>query len=189
MSSDDSWMDWDAGPVARPYTVTGGRTRPRGERCFDLVDVVARTSLSAETGAVRPERAQILELCRTPVTVADVASATGLPLGVVRVLLGDLVAERLVEVRTRAPRGRITDRGLLQQVLNGLQALLSSVSTTSFNYNIQNLEGRPGQLLRAAGPAGRQQYHVAARGLQVGHLTVRASRPVGDRLTSPVNYL
>jgi hypothetical protein len=59
----------------------------------------------------------------------------------------------------------------------------------SFNYNIQNLEGQPGQLLRAAGPAGRQQYHVAARGPQVGQLTVRASRPVGDRLTSPVNYL
>jgi hypothetical protein len=55
--------------------------------------------------------------------VADVASVTGLPLGVVRVLLGDLVAERLVEVRTRAPRGRVTDRRLLQQVLNGLQAL------------------------------------------------------------------
>jgi uncharacterized protein DUF742 len=115
--------DWDAGPVARPYTVTGGRTRPCGERYFDLVDIVACTSRPAETAAARPERAQILDLCRIPVTVADVASATGLPLGLVGVLLGDLVAERLVEVRTRAPRGRITDRGLLQQVLNGLQAL------------------------------------------------------------------
>ena len=123
MSSDDSWMDGDAGPVSRPYTVTGGRTRPRGERQFDLVDIVACTGQPAETGAFVPERAQILELCRTPVTVADVASATGLPVGVVRVLLGDLVAEGLVEVRTRAPRGRVTDRQLLQQVLNGLQAL------------------------------------------------------------------
>ena len=106
-----------------PYTVICGRTRPRGERYFDLVDLVACTGRPAEPAAARPERAQILDLCRTPVTVADVASATGLPLGVVRILLGDLVAERLVEVRTRAPRGRITDRGLLQQVLNGLQAL------------------------------------------------------------------
>lgn len=48
-SDDDRWMDWDAGPVARPYTVTGGRTRPRGERYFDLVDVVARTGQPAES--------------------------------------------------------------------------------------------------------------------------------------------
>jgi hypothetical protein len=123
MSSDDSWMDWDAGPVSRPYTVTGGRTRPRGERYFDLVDIVACAGPPGETAASSPERAQILDLCRTPVTVADIASVTGLPLGVVRVLLGDLVAERLIEVRTRAPRGRVTDRHLLQQVINGLQAL------------------------------------------------------------------
>lgn len=122
-SDDDRWMDWDAGPVARPYTVTGGRTRPRGERYFDLVDVVARTGKPAESRTLSPEHVQILNLCRRQVTVADLASAMGHPLGVVRVLLGDLVAERLVEVRTRAPRGRITDRGLLQQVLNGLQAL------------------------------------------------------------------
>jgi hypothetical protein len=123
MSSEDSWMDWDAGPVSRPYTVTGGRTRPRGERYFELLDIVACTGPPGETAAASPERVQILDLCHTPVTVADVASVTGLPLGVVRVLLGDLVAERLVEVRTRAPRGRVTDRRLLQQVLNGLQAL------------------------------------------------------------------
>jgi hypothetical protein len=123
MSSDDSWMDWDAGPVSRPYTVTGGRTRPRGERYFDLVDVVACTGEPGEAAGFSPECAQILELCHAPVTVADVASVTGLPLGVVRVLLGDLAAEGLVEVRTRAPRGRVTDKTLLQQVLNGLQAL------------------------------------------------------------------
>jgi uncharacterized protein DUF742 len=122
-SDDDSWMDWDAGPVARSYTVTGGRTRPRGERYFDLVDIVACAGQPADTAAFSPERAQILDLCRAPITVADVASVTRLPLGVVRVLLGDLVAEGLVEVRTRAPRGRVTDRSLMQQVLNGLRAL------------------------------------------------------------------
>ena len=116
-------MDWDAGPVARPYTVTGGRTRPRGERYFDLVDVVARTGNPADRRSGRPERGQILALCRTPVTVADLASAIGLPLGVVRVLLDDLVHEELLEVRTSAARGRITDKHLLKQVLDGLRAL------------------------------------------------------------------
>jgi hypothetical protein len=122
-SDDDRWMDWDAGPVARPYTVTGGRTRPRGERYFDLVDLVARTGKPADSLAASPERSQILGLCRAPVTVADLASAMGLPLGVVRVLLDDLVGENLIEVKATAPRGRVTDRQLLRQVLDGLHAL------------------------------------------------------------------
>ncbi len=122
-SDDDRWMDWDAGPVSRPYTVTGGRTRPRGERYFDLVDVVARTGKPADSFSSSPERSQILVLCRAPVTVADLASAMALPLGVVRVLLDDLVGENLIEVRSTAPRGRVTDRQLLRQVLDGLHAL------------------------------------------------------------------
>ena len=122
-SDDDRWMDWDAGPVARPYTVTGGRTRPRGERYFDLINVVARSGRQAETFLFSPERSRILDLCRGPITVADLASAIGLPLGVVRVLLDDLVHEDLVEVRTMAPRGRVTDKQLLKQVLDGLHAL------------------------------------------------------------------
>ena len=56
-------------------------------------------------------------------TVADLASAIGLPLGVVRVLLDDLVDEGLLEVRIMAPRGRLTDKRLLKQVLDGLHAL------------------------------------------------------------------
>jgi hypothetical protein len=47
----------------------------------------------------------------------------GLPLGVVRVLLGDLAGESLIEVTNPAPRGRVTDRHLLRQVLDGLHAL------------------------------------------------------------------
>lgn len=122
-SDDDSWMDWDAGPVARPYTVTGGRTRPRGERHFDLVDVVARTAKPADDLSASPERRQILALCHAPTTVADLASAMGLPVGVVRVLLDDLVGEDLIEVQAAAPRGRVTDTRLLRQVLDALHAL------------------------------------------------------------------
>ena len=122
-SDDESWMYEEAGPVSRPYTVTGGRTRPRGERYFDLVDVVARTGKPADHLSASPERSQILALCQAPVTVADLASAMGLPLGVVRVLLDDLVSENLIEVLATAPRGRVTDKRLLRQVLDALQAL------------------------------------------------------------------
>jgi len=124
MRSDDDWMDGDAGPVARPYTVTGGRTRPRGEVHFDLIDVVARGSTPADASAVfSPERSMILDLCRNQVTVADLAAAIGLPVGVVRVLLADLLHEGLIMVARPATRGRVTDTHLLRQVLDGLNAL------------------------------------------------------------------
>jgi hypothetical protein len=123
-SDDDRWMDWDAGPVARPYTVTGGRTRPRDEAHFDLIDVVARTGTPANALSVfSPERVRILHLCRNAVTVADLASAIGLPLGVVRVLLADLVHEGLIEVTGPASKGPVTDQHLLRQVLDALNAL------------------------------------------------------------------
>jgi predicted transcriptional regulator len=117
-------MDWDAGPVARPYTVTGGRTRPRDEAHFDLIDVVARTGMPPNAPSVAsPERRRILQLCSNAVTVADLASAIGLPLGVVRVLLADLVHEGLIEVARPATRGPMKDQHLLRQVLDGLNAL------------------------------------------------------------------
>ena len=120
---DDRWTDWDSGPVSRPYTVTGGRTRPRGTWQFDLVDMVARTPKSADTTFFSPERSRILDLCRVPTAVAELASAVGLPLGVVRVVLDDLLHENLIEVTAAAPRGRVTDVRLLRKVLEGLQAL------------------------------------------------------------------
>ena len=101
--------------------MTGGRTQLRGTWHFDLVDTVLRTA--RETIYRSPERSSILELCQVPVTVAELAAAVGLPLGVVRVVLDDLLNENLIEVTAAAPRGRVTDTGLLRQVLNGLQRL------------------------------------------------------------------
>src|ERR1700684_3818459 len=120
---DDEWLDEDAGPVARPYTVTGGRTRPRGERNFDLIDIIVATGAeSRRVFSPSPEHRRILGLCQNPMVVADLTAAMQLPLGVVRVLLGDLLYEDLISVSRQAQR--VTDRRLLQKVLDGLNALL-----------------------------------------------------------------
>src|ERR1700753_3286973 len=101
MDSDDSrWVDADAGPVARPYMLTGGRTRPRGQARSALMDSVAGPSRPAEGYRYTPERARLLQLCRQPMTVADLTAATRIPLGLVRVLLADLGADGLVAVWT-----------------------------------------------------------------------------------------
>jgi hypothetical protein len=104
--------------------VTGGRTRPCSTRYFDLVDLVVRSARQADTASFSPELARILHLCRIPVSVAELAASIGLPLGVVRVLLGDLLHENLIEVMESAPRGGVvTDQRLLSKVLEGLRAL------------------------------------------------------------------
>jgi len=123
MSEDDRWTEWDAGPVARPYAVTGGRTRPRVELRFDLIDVVAWSGAHVDLSTVSYEGRLIIEMCQVPTTVADLASALALPLVVVRVLLGDLVHDGLVEVRVATPRGRVSDQHLLARVLAGIRAL------------------------------------------------------------------
>lgn len=123
MTEDERWTDWDSGPVARPYTVTGGRTRPRVELRFDLIDVVGWTGKQVDPMSISHESRRILELCQRPITVADLASALGLPLGVVRVLLGDLVHDSLIDVRVHTPTGRVTDQRLLARVLAGIRAL------------------------------------------------------------------
>jgi hypothetical protein len=123
-SEDDRWGYEEAGPVSRPYIVTGGRTRPRGTRYFDLVDLVVRGARQEDTSSFSPERTRILDLCRIPVSVAELGAVLGLPLGVVRVLLGDLMYENLIEVMESAPRGGVvTDQRLLSKVLEGLRAL------------------------------------------------------------------
>ncbi|MQA28036.1 MAG: DUF742 domain-containing protein [Micromonosporaceae bacterium] len=120
---EEIWVDEAAGPVVRPYTMTGGRTRPAVEG-FDLVAFVLTVEpLPRPDPRLHPEHFAALEVCRAPLSVAEVASQLDLPLGVVRVLLGDLLDMHLVMVREPASTARLPDEDLLETVLHGLQAL------------------------------------------------------------------
>jgi Protein of unknown function (DUF742) len=122
-SAHDRYLDREAGPVVRPYAVTGGRTQPRGER-LDLISVVAATGQPAPgIYWLEPEHHQILALCSRPVPVADVASELEIPLGVVRVLLGDLHSYGLIKVFRSGSHRHVTDMKVLRTVLDGLQGL------------------------------------------------------------------
>ncbi|TDD89312.1 DUF742 domain-containing protein [Actinomadura darangshiensis] len=123
--SAERWLDREAGPVVRPYAMTRGRTRPEGAG-FELIAVVAATGVPAgDRLRYSPDHARVLRGCASPVPVADLASDLGLPIGVVRVLLGDLRDEGLVAVvaEADAAAGRRPPTGVLREVLNGLRAL------------------------------------------------------------------
>ena len=126
MPAGDKWVDRNAGPIVRPYALTGGRTRPGGGALLDLITVIVASSLARgpdDTLGLSPEHRRILGLCRAPATVADVASAIALPLGVVRVLLADLIMQERIAVVPQRPLGEQPSAALLKEVLHGLRAL------------------------------------------------------------------
>jgi hypothetical protein len=122
-SNDERWLDAEAGPVVRPYALTQGRTRHTGES-FDLVATVTATQTAiADPGALAPEHMSVLQLTRASTTVADIASDVDLPLGVVRIILGDLRELGLVVIGTPVVMAERIDKHTLREVLNGLRGL------------------------------------------------------------------
>jgi hypothetical protein len=122
-SSDERWLDSEAGPVVRPYALIGGRTRHAGEM-FDLVATVRATHKEiSDPAALSPEQVLALDLSRRATTVADLASELNLPLGVVRILLADLRDAGYVVIRAPETRQSHRDSHILREVLNGLRAL------------------------------------------------------------------
>ena len=122
----DRWTDQEAGPVVRPYALTGGRTDPVGNMVLDLIAVIAAAGPvrgASELAKLNPEHRKLLVLCRTPVTVADVAADIALPLGVVRVLLSDLIQQGMIAVLPRPAARQQASTELLKEVLDGLRSL------------------------------------------------------------------
>jgi hypothetical protein len=120
----DRWFDREAGPVVRPYAVTKGRTAPASGSYVGLIDVVTAVAdprFQADTRLSRAHR-RLLNHCRQPITVVDLASDIDLPVGVVRVLLSDLSQYGALRV-VAPPGGQVTNDRLLRDVLDGLQTL------------------------------------------------------------------
>jgi len=119
----ERWLDQEAGPVVRPYEVTRGRTLPSGGARFGLIDLVVGTGeQTPDNFRQGPEHRRIMRLCRRPIAVVDLTSEMDLPVGVVRVLLGDLTEEGMVRI-IPAQRELEPDQRLLRTVLDGLESL------------------------------------------------------------------
>ena len=119
--ADSTWYDQDAGPLVRPYAMTGGRTH-HGDYDLNIISLVFTVAPVSEL-AVESERQQILQLCRSPKSVAEVAAALDLPLAVVKVLLADLIDRGQVVCRSPVLAERLQNASFLQVVLDGIQQL------------------------------------------------------------------
>ncbi|OLR94282.1 DUF742 domain-containing protein [Actinokineospora bangkokensis] len=109
--------------IVRPYAWTRGRTRS----AFDLrVETMVSTGERTADAAAfaESEHREIAVLCRDPRSVAEVATLMGAPLGVAKVLLGDMAQLGLVVVhKTAAGGANRAHLVLMERVLSGLRRL------------------------------------------------------------------
>ena len=111
-----------AARIVRPYALTAGRTRP-------VVDLPLEATLRLDTSATRRSwgedlQGRIIGVCDLR-SVAEVSALVKTPIGVTRVLLGDLVQQGYVHVQATLTEKSTDDKrlDLLERTLRGLRAL------------------------------------------------------------------
>ena len=110
--------------LVRPYTLTAGRTRSDVDLPLEA-PVHAVRAAQPNQWPVSDPRGRIVALCATRQSVAEIAARLDLPLGVTRVLVGDLVTAGYLRVRsTLTDRSSTAERReLIGRTLRGLRAL------------------------------------------------------------------
>jgi hypothetical protein len=106
--------------VVRPYVRTGGRTRAKLDLSLETLVSVLPKDVPYQ---LPHDEAAVLELCRHQSrSVAEVAALHRVPIGVAKVIVGDLAAAGLLAVhRSFAATG--PDLALMERVLGGLRRI------------------------------------------------------------------
>ncbi|WP_369774974.1 DUF742 domain-containing protein [Saccharopolyspora cebuensis] len=111
------------GSLVRPYARTRGRTRTDYDLAIETLVTTSERGRTQSTPA-RPEHRSISELCVEARSVAEVAAHLRLPLGVVRVLIGDMAELGLVLIHESGMVvGDRPSMEFLERVLSGLRRL------------------------------------------------------------------
>jgi hypothetical protein len=113
----------ETGSMVRPYTKTGGRTRSDYDLAIEALVSTSERGRFPEA-AVLPEHRSICGLCIDTRSVAEVAAHLRLPLGVARVLIGDMAGMGLVLIhQSGMVVGDRPSIEFMERVLSGLRRL------------------------------------------------------------------
>lgn len=106
----------------RPYAWTGGRTRSNHH--LELETLVSASDFCTPERLQRTEHHAVAEICQHPRSIAEVGAMLGVPLGVAKVLLGDMADLGLVTVHETVSDNSSSSHFLLmERVLSGLRRL------------------------------------------------------------------
>jgi len=110
--------------LVRPYTLTAGRTGTDVDLPLEAAVQTLQAGL-AHRWPPNDMRGRIIQLCVKSPSVAEISARLDLPVGVARVLVGDLVMSGYLRVhRTLTDRSTRDERHeLIGRTLRGLRAL------------------------------------------------------------------
>ncbi|BCO37429.1 DUF742 domain-containing protein [Mycobacterium heckeshornense] len=110
--------------LVRPYTLTAGRTSPSVELPLEAPVQTLRSALFHQWPP-HDMRGKIIQLCTKSPSVAEISARLDVPLGVARVLVGDLVTSGYLRVQPTLNDHSTQDerRELIGRTLRGLRAL------------------------------------------------------------------
>jgi hypothetical protein len=113
----------DSAAIVRAYAWTRGRTK--SDYHLEIETLVSTSERGYNPTALgQAEHRSVASLCTQPRSVAEIAALLSLPLGVARVLLGDMAGLGLINVHeTASANGDTPDLALMERVLSGLRRL------------------------------------------------------------------
>jgi len=113
------------GRVVPVYALTGGRTRATDGPDMPVESIVTVTEAGVYASDLQLEYRLAVELAATPLSVVEIAASLGVPVGVARVLVSDLVNAKYLVVHL-PPESTTADGGpppeILERLLDGLRA-------------------------------------------------------------------
>jgi hypothetical protein len=108
--------------LLRPYLLTDGRVEPADGTLEIEAQVVASELGYASYAQLAFEHRDIVRLCGTTMSVAEVAARLGYHIGVAKVLIADLAARGHLVVRRPNARSAL-DLNIIERVIRGLEAI------------------------------------------------------------------
>jgi hypothetical protein len=125
MNGDDEPLPGGNDPdvsLLRPYLLTSGRAQPIDHTLELEAQVLTSLLGAASHPKLTFEHREIVSLCRTTKSVAEVAALLGLHIGVARVLVADLAGLGYVVLRRPDTRPS-QDLDIIERVIRGLEAI------------------------------------------------------------------
>ncbi|MEM7275986.1 MAG: DUF742 domain-containing protein [Actinomycetota bacterium] len=122
MTTDEDNLSSTAGAAdfVRPFLVTTGRTKASVEG-LQFETLIHATDKPAQS--LRFEPARVHALCREAIAIAEVSAELSMPIGTVKVVVGDLIQSGHLELHQTIDANQTEDIELISRLIDGVRRL------------------------------------------------------------------